>query len=106
MPFISLLDVLAIVLKNKDYCTDWQPQFAENDGKIAHPSNTDGWKELESHFKTSFPQHQRLFVTLFMDEYNQSKMSKQKVNSILFTAANATQEVRTKQSSDVILMIH
>lgn len=88
-----MFDVLPLLLADKQYCEDWHSEFDPNDEKIEHPCNTDGWHDLETYFKEEFPNHQRLFLTIFIDEYNQSKLSKQKVNSILFTIANARQEV-------------
>jgi hypothetical protein len=99
--YLPLFDVLSLLLKDYTYCDGWQSQFDANNDMIEHPCNTDGWHELQLYFEQKFPLNQQVFLTLFIDEYNQSKLSRQKVNSILFTIANAKQEVI--RDSDLIL---
>jgi hypothetical protein len=91
--YYAITDMLRLLLANADFLEGWHSSFERNNDIIEHPANADGFKQLESHFTSRYPKHKLVFVNIFLDEYEQHRMTKKNIYSIELTIANTPLKV-------------
>lgn len=92
--YYAITDVLRLLLADANYLQGWQSTYDENSNVIEHPANGDGFKLLQADLSARYPSHKLVFVNIFLDEYEQHRMTKKQIYSIEMTIANAPLKVR------------
>lgn len=91
--YYSIIDLLRLLLADRNYVQGWHSSFEENKGNIEHPANADGFKELHAELRRLYPSHKLVLVNIFLDEYEQHKATKKNIYSIVMTIANVPLKV-------------
>lgn len=91
--YYAITDVLRLLLADTDYVQGWHESYESNGHVIEHPAHADGFKELQTHLQKHYPHHKQVFVNIFLDEYEQHRMTKKTIYSIEMTLANAPLKV-------------
>ena len=99
------MDVLRLLLADASYVEGWHESYEPNGDVIEHPAHADGFKSLQTHLRAQFPHHKLVFVNIFLDEYEQHRMTKTTIYSIEMTLANVPLQVKwiSLYSTDLIL---